>query len=219
MTVQMQSEMEKLKKHLLELVAMVDINLKDAVWALENKDVALAEKVIQRDEAVDNLEVKIEEFCMRILARHQPVAVDLRFLIAAMKINNDLERIGDMAGNIAERAINMADQPMPPLKVDFHQMVEVTKRMVHDCLTALLNRDPVLAQQVRVKDDTVDELNREMFTEVRKGIQDNPANFKAYMNLLSASRHLERIADHACNIAEDVIYMVEGQIVRHVNKH
>lgn len=215
MSAHLEQEMERLKKNLLQLVAAVEMNLKDAVRALETQDRELAEKVIERDQAVDVQEVQIEENCMYILAKHQPVAIDLRFLIASLKINSDLERIGDQATNIAERALFLSETTMPPLNVDFHQMVETTKEMVHDSLTSLINRNAELANVVRKKDDQVDDLNRQMFNEVREGIRKNPDNIRNYMNILSASRHLERIADHACNIAEDVIYMVEGNIVRH----
>lgn len=215
MTVQLQHEMERLKKELLQLVALVEMNLKDAIKALETKDRELAEKVIEHDEAIDQLEVRLEETCMHIMARYQPVAVDLRFLVAVLKINSDLERIGDQAVNIAERSQFMAESPMPVLTIDFHEMVEVTRSMLHESLTALLTQDVVKAQKVRQMDDRLDEMNRQVFFEVRNGIRENPDNLRNYMNLLSASRHLERIGDHACNIAEDVIYMVEGEIVRH----
>jgi len=161
------------------------------------------------------MEVDVEEECLKILALYQPVAIDLRFIITALKINNDLERIGDLAVNIAERSEFLARQPEVHVPLDLEKMTEKTQSMLTKSLDALVNMDCDLAHQVCAADDEVDAMNRQMYLTVQDGIRQHPEQLESLIHLLSASRHLERIADHATNIAEDVIYMAEGQIVRH----
>jgi phosphate transport system protein len=152
---------------------------------------------------------------LKILALHQPVAIDLRFIVAVLKINNDLERIGDLAVNIAERAIFLAGRPKINISIELIDMAHHAQSMLKKSLDALINHDAELAHKVCASDDTIDQMNRQMYLNVQEAILKNPEQISALIHLLSASRHLERVADHTTNIAEDVIYMVEGQIMRH----
>ena len=211
----LERELEKLKKRTLSLVTMVEERLRMSIMAIEKKDGDLAKKVMESDDEIDDIEVDIEEECLKILALHQPVAIDLRFIIAVIKINNELERIGDLAVNIAERAFFLASKKKLDILFDFPGMAEKAQTMVKKSLDSLVNLDSRLAWEVCASDDEVDEMNREMFRQVQEGIRKNPGRMECLLHLLSSSRHLERIADHATNIAQDVIYMIEGEIVRH----
>jgi phosphate transport system protein len=215
MAVHFQIEIERLKKRLLALSAVVEESVHKAVRALERRDTALARRVIDADVEVDHAEVDVEEECLKLLALHQPVANDLRFLVAVLKINNDLERIADLAVNIAERSLYLATQPRVEVPFDFAGMAALAQSMLTRSLDALVRTDAGLAREVIASDDEVDALNREMYEKVKQGIRRRPADMESLVHLLSVSRHLERIADHATNIAEDVIYMVDGEIVRH----
>lgn len=215
MTTHLQREIDKLKKKILFMGAEVEDSVRRAVESLVTKNAALAEEVIASDEEMDQLEVEIEEECLKILALHQPVAIDLRYVIAILKINNDLERIGDLGVNIAERAAYLATHAPMDLPLDFRGMAEMAQLMLKRSLDSLVNLDPHLAKQVRASDEDVDNLNRHMYDLIQDYIRGNPDRVAESLHLLSASRHLERIADQATNIAEDVIYMVEGEIVRH----
>lgn len=215
MAIHFQRAIDELKKNILSLGAAVEASVRDAVDAIVTRDCDLAQQCIIRDERIDDMEVKIEEECLKVLALHQPVAVDLRFLIAVLKINNDLERIADMAVNIAERTMFVAAQPHVSVPIDYQGMGVAAKRMLNDCLDALVNMDADLAEQVCASDDQIDQLNRQAFMHVEKHLQANPDDFQTLLHMLSASRHLERIGDLATNIAEDVIYMIRGDIVRH----
>jgi phosphate transport system protein len=208
-------EIEKLKKLLLYLSAFVEESAKKAVRALEERDVELASKVIETDEEIDQMEVEVEEECLKILALHQPVAIDLRFIIAVLKINNDLERIGDLAVNIAERAHYLATHEKVLIPFDFEGMADKALAMLRKSLDALVRMNPDLAREVCASDNGVDALNRQMYDQVQEGIRKQPDQLERLIHLLSASRHLERIADLATNIAEDVIYMITGDIIRH----
>jgi len=215
MTTHLHNEIERLKKRILYMGAEIEDVTSKAVDALVTRDTKLADYVIDHDERIDNLEVEVEEECLKILALHQPVAVDLRYVVAVLKMNNDLERIGDLAVDIAERAIYLANHPLPEMPIDLRGMADLTQLMLKRSLDALVNSDPVLARQVRASDDEVDALNQRMFGAIHEYIRRDPDRVAEAIHLLSASRHLERIADQATNIAEDVIYMVEGEIVRH----
>jgi phosphate transport system protein len=215
MTLLLHKEIERLKKELLALGAIVEELLRKAVRSLQARDAELAREVIQADERVDNREVELEEDGLKIIALHQPVAVDLRFIVSVLRINSDLERIGDLAVNIAERARYLAGAACHAPGIDFAAMAEKAQEMLTKSLDAFVNMDPALAQHVLEMDNVVDEMNRRMYCSVYALIRRDPAEVEALLHLLSASRHLERIADHATNIAEDVIYMVEGNIVRH----
>jgi phosphate transport system protein len=200
----------------LALSATVEDNVYKAVRALTERNAALAEQVIESDDRdIDQTEIVIEEECLKVLALHQPVAGDLRFIIAILKINNDLERMGDLAVNIAERAQFLASRGRPDIPLDLPLMAEKTKKMLRMSLDALMNRDVKLAREVLVADDEVDAMNREMYIRIQDAICRKPEQLESLIHLLSCSRHLERIADHATNVAEDVVYMIEGVIVRH----
>ena len=186
-----------------------------AINAIEIRDENLAEKIINSDYEIDEFEGEVEEECMKIMALHQPVAVDLRFLTAVIKINNDLERIGDEAVNIAQRVSVMAKHEKVDVPFDYSEMTEKTASMLKKSLDAFVNMDLDLAVHVCVLDDEVDEFKDKVYDVVKEAIHDHPDKVGYLINLLLISRHLERIADHGTNIAEEVIYMIEGEIVRH----
>ena len=215
MTVHMKREIDKLKHMLISLCEVVEASLQQAVKSIRQRDKKLAKKVIDTDIEIDHMEVDIEEECLKILALYQPVAIDLRFIITALKINNDLERIGDLAVNLAERSMFLAGQQKVDVPFDFDEMTEKTQSMLRKSLEALVNMDSKMAYEVCAADDEVDDMNRQMFQIVQDTIRTHPQWIGSLINLLSASRQLERVADHATNIAEDVIYMIEGRIVRH----
>jgi phosphate transport system protein len=215
MALHLQRELAKLQRGLLSLSAIVEEAVRSAVRALEQRDPQLAWEVIRTDMQIDQAEVDLEEECLKILALYQPVAMDLRLIVAVLKINNDLERIGDLAVNIAERAVFLSGQQGIESEFDFEGMARKAQEMVKNALDSLVNQDAALARQVLAMDDEVDAMNRQMYEQVREGIRRHPEQLEAHTHLLSASRYLERIADHATNIAEDVVYMVEGEIIRH----
>lgn len=211
----LQIELEKLKKRILLMAGMAEESVQNAVKALKARDLALAERTIEGDQAINELEVEIEEECLKILALHQPVAVDLRFIAAVIKINNDLERVGDMAVNIAERVLIVAKRPPVSLAFDFDEMDTRVEAMLKMSLDALVNLDVDMAYKVGFMDDEVDAMKLQCYDLVKDAIKKEPDRANCLINLLLVSRHLERIADHATNIAEEVIYMVEGEIHRH----
>ena len=215
MPVRLQKELQKLKKRILSLGAMVEERVRMAIKAVETRDEKLAKRIIEMDREIDEIEVEIEEECLKILALHQPVAVDLRFIAAVIKINNDLERIGDQAVNIAERVVSIARRPQVTVPFDYKLMAEKTETMLKESLDALVNLDADLAHKVCLKDDEVDDINREIYDKVKEAIRSHPDRVGYMINLLLVSRHLERIADLTTNIAEEVIYLIEGEISRH----
>jgi phosphate transport system protein len=208
-------EITRVKQQILTLGAEVEDALRQAVASLITRNSEQAKQVIVRDSSIDQREVDIEEDCLKILALHQPVAIDLRFLIAVLKINNDLERIGDLAVNIAERSLSLSLQPpiVPPFDLAF--MAERVQGMVHRSLDALVDLNAPLARQVLADDDEVDSTHRQMYDRVKEAIRKDTGKTDELIQLLTVSRYLERVADHATNVAEDVIYLVEGQIARH----
>ena len=210
-----EKEIEKLKKKVLHLSAMVEENLTLAVKAVTDRDSELARQIIDVDDDIDDMEADVEEECLKILALHQPVAIDLRFIIAVLKINNDLERIGDLAGNIAKRTTGLAQWETREVPFDLPKMLAQAVTMVKKSTDALIMMDTRLAHEVCASDDIMDEMHRLAFMAVQQEIQAKPDRVEYYVLLLSVSRILERIADHATNIAEDVIYMVDGEIIRH----
>jgi phosphate transport system protein len=175
----------------------------------------VAAEVIESDNRIDDKEVEVEEECLKLLALHQPVAIDLRFIITCLKVNNDLERMGDLSVNIAERAAYLARHPKLALPVDFTRMAERVRAMVRDSLDALVRNDPELARQVIEMDDSVDRDHRHIFDLLQELMSKDAAVAKRVIALLSSSRYLERIADHATNICEDLIFMSRGEIIRH----
>jgi len=210
-------EIEYLKRGLLQLSDLVQAHLRDAVQAIEAADAERAKRVIDGDREVDEAEVRLEEECLKILALHQPVANDLRFIVSVLKINNDLERIGDLATNIAQRALHIGERMPLPVPFDMRGMAEEVQWMVRASLDAFVQQDLELANRVLERDDTVDDIHRETYKKVESRIRENKdePHFETVIRWLSISRSLERIADHATNIAEDAIYMHSGDIVRH----
>ncbi len=213
-----QRELDKLKSNLLTLGAMVEESVRLSIKALGARDVALANKVIDGDRLIDEQEVEIEEECLKILALHQPVAIDLRLITAVIKINNDLERVGDEAANIAERAIVMAKKSPVDIGFDYRVMAEKTELMLRKSLDAVVNLDTDMAHEVCLADDDIDKMHGSIYDMVKKAIPNELDRVGYLINLISVSRHLERIADHATNIAEEVLYMAEGIIHRHVKR-
>lgn len=215
MAIHLQREIDNLKREILNLSAMAEMSVREAVTAIQERDGALAKHIIENDARIDRKEVEVEETCLKILALHQPVATDLRFIVAVLKINTDLERIADLAVNIAERAVYLATQPEVDLAFDFPAMSLKAETMLKESLDALVNLDADLAYKVWADDDAVDDMNRQAYAQIQDAIHKHPDQTECLIHLLSVSRHLERIADGATNIAEDVIYMVRGEIVRH----
>lgn len=215
MSKHLQREIDSLKREILSLSAIVEEGLEQVALALRTRDTALAQHVINRDVEIDEREVDIEEECCKILALHQPVANDLRFIIAVLKINNELERIGDTNVNIAERVLFLSECSPVRVQLDFQPMARAASDMLSRSLDALVNESPQLAGEVIASDDYVDAMNRDMYTQVKEGIRNSADDLEALIHYLGVARHLERIADHAVNIAEDVIYMIDGRIVRH----
>ena len=215
MSVHLQREIDRVKKSILALCAIVEDQVQMSVRAMLERDTDLAHQVEQRDAEIDQREVEVEEECLKILALHQPVAIDLRFIVAAMKINNDLERIGDLAVNIARKAASFTEEPEIQMPFDIAGMWDKTQSMLRDSIDALVNMNGRLAGDVCRRDDEVDQIKHDIRVGVEEQIRREPQNVRPLMRLLAVSRNLERIADCATNIAEDVIYMSEGRIIRH----
>jgi len=211
----LQNEIEKLKKRILSQSAVVEETVYRAIKALSERNADLAKAVIDADTEIDQSDIDIEEECQKILALHQPVAHDLRFIIAVLKINAELERIGDATVNIADRVLLLVNEAQLHVPFDFAGMAQRARTMLHKSLDALVNLDAPLAYDVILADDEVDTMNREMYGKIEECIRKNPDRVDGYIHLLGVSHHIERIGDHASNIAEDVIYLIEGRIVRH----
>jgi phosphate transport system protein len=211
----LQREIEKLKKQILELGAVVEERVRMAVQSIEEHDQDLARTVIRGDIEIDHMEVDLEEECLKVLALYQPVANDLRFIIAVLKINNDLERLGDLAVNIAERATCLPPNGKDEIISDLTIMADKAQGMLRKSLDALVNLDTALAREVCATDDEVDDIHANLFNKFEIAVRRQPEKLQYYTHLMGVSRNLERIADHTTNIAEDVIYMSVGEIVRH----
>jgi phosphate transport system protein len=217
MQTQLHRSLHKLKEQLLALGAEIERSIVKTEECLYQLDVFAAEGIIEYDHVIDQHEVDIEEECLKILALYHPVAMDLRGVIAMLKMNNDLERIGDLCKNIAEYVIEISKGPSIEIPTDFRAMFSETRRMVRSSLDSLVEADLELAKQVCEDDDIVDDLNVQIIGEIRERLRQNPARMPALLFLISVSRSLERIADYATNIAEDVAYTVSGSIVRHAD--
>ncbi|MCX7416961.1 MAG: phosphate signaling complex protein PhoU [Planctomycetota bacterium] len=215
MTRHIERQIEQLKEKILRVGTLVEEAISKSITALINRDSHLAQRVMASDEEIDRMEVEVEEECLKILALYQPVAADLRFVVAALKINNDLERMGDLAKNIAKRVAQLAAGEPCELPPEIRLMAMQAQEMVKQCLDAVINADPSLARQVREEDDAVDAARQKIRKKVLQGIKEHPENVETLLRINSVSKHIERIADMATNVAEDVIYMVEGDIVRH----
>lgn len=211
----LQRELENIKKRILSLGAMVEERVRMAINAMDLRDSSLAAKIIKNDYEIDEREVEVEEECLKILALHQPVAVDLRFLIAVIKINNDLERIGDHAVNIAERVENISRRKKVEPLFDYSEMAEKSASMLKMSLDALVNLDIDLAFKVLAFDDEIDQMHRDNYDRIKEVIKAHYEDIGYLINFYQISAHLERIADLSTNIGEEVIYLIEGEIVRH----
>ncbi|HRJ85370.1 MAG TPA: phosphate signaling complex protein PhoU [Ignavibacteria bacterium] len=210
-----QREIENLKKLILSLGAIVEEQIQRSMLSLERRDTELADEVIARDREVDSLEILIEEECLKILALYQPVAKELRFVIAVLKMNNDLERMGDLASNIAKRVRYLSKKEKIDLISEFRDVSDKVQVMVKKSLDALVNTDVALAREVLAADDEVDRLTKQMLKRTINAIEKDSARTKEYFSIRSISKNLERIADSATNIAEDVVYLCSGEIIRH----
>lgn len=211
----LERDLDNLQRDLLQLAASVEDAIHKAIHALQDRDAGLAEEVIEGDDQIDLDENHVEEECLKILALHQPVAVDLRRIAAALKINAELERMADLAEDIAERSERLAELPEIPTPAPLQRMTDLTVSMVRQSLDAFVNLDARLARTVCRLDDEVDRYNTEIIEELVRIMKLSPEMVEPGLSLFSAVRHLERIADHATNIAEDVVYLVEGEIIRH----
>ncbi len=208
-------DLENLKKELLLLGSMVEDAVRKAVLSLLDRRPNLAQEVIEGDQEIDDKEVQVDEECHKLLALHQPVANDLRFVLAAMKVNNDLERVGDLADNLAARALFLAEHEPIDVPPEIEKMAVDVKAMLHESLDCFVHGDTELARKVLRDDEAVDQQHKELYHLFGRKMSDNPEQIELQMQLLSVSRYLERMADLATNIAEDVVFMVDGEIVRH----
>ncbi len=217
MSMHLSKEIQKLKKMMSELCSIVEESMKKAVYSVINHDTEVAQEVIDNDNIIDEMEIELEEECLKILALHQPVAVDLRYVIACMKMNNDLERIGDLSANIAKsvKYISVMDYTTNLEQEYLFGMMTETQGMLKNSLDALFDMNAELAEKVCIADDIVDDFNAKNHVEITKNIQKYPERTPYFLKLLGVSRNIERIADYATNIAEDIIYMINGNIVRH----
>jgi len=210
-----QAALDALRDRLLQMGGLAEERVRDAVGALVARDEALIATVLEGDEPVNQLHVEIDDRCFRLLALHQPMATDLRTIVAAVKINTDLERVGDLAVNIAEAGKRYVSHPPVKQLVDIPRMGNIAQSMLRDALDAYVRRDTALAQSVLDCDDQLDALKTQVFRELLTYMLQDPSTIEPALDLILVSRHLERIGDHATNVAEDVIFMVSAQDVRH----
>jgi phosphate transport system protein len=215
MQISFDEELSGLKEKILLMGSKVEESIRLAMKSLVDRDSKLARRVIQSDRDINDLEIEVDETCHRLLALHQPMAGDMRFITSSMKINSDLERQGDLAVNICERALTLNEvAPLKPF-IDIPRMAAIAQEMVKVSLDSLVNRDPEMAKKVCERDDEVDNLNDQIIRELISYMLEDRANIKRALDLILVSRYLERIADHATNVSEDVIYMVQGKDIRH----
>ena len=208
-------ELRRLKDELVRMAGLAEAAIGLSVKALVSRDAEMARQVIASDDAINTLEIELDELCLRAMALYQPEARDLRFLAMALKINNDLERMGDQSVNIAERTLELLKEPLLKPLIDIPRMAELAQRMVKESLDAFVQQDVARARAVCEQDDAVDRYDDQIFRELLTYMMEDPKAITRSVNLILVSRHLERIADHATNIAEDVIYLVEGKTIKH----
>ncbi len=208
-------ELKNLSESLLKMGILAEKAINYSIKALVERKMELAETVIKSDNVINMLEIEIDDFCHMLLALRQPAAIDLRFITAAMKINNDLERIGDQAVNIAECALEIIKEPLLKPLIDIPQMATLAKKMIKDSIDALVNKDEALARDICKRDDKVDDLNDQIFRELLTYMMQDPKTITRAVELILVGRHLERIADHATNISEEVIYFLSGKTIMH----
>jgi phosphate transport system protein len=213
-----EADLAHLRTVVLEMGGLVEDQIVQAVRALTERDETLARQTIDRDHTVNRIDVEIDELCIKLLALHQPAARDLRLITTALKITTDLERIGDMASHIAERALELADEAPVKAYVDLPGMADLARDMVHKSLDAFVAEDPALALAVCQADDAIDKHHEQLFRELLSFMMEDPTAISRAMRLLFVSKNLERIGDHATNIAEMVIFLVRGQSIRHMDK-
>jgi phosphate transport system protein len=211
-----EEDLKKLRDDILYMGGLVENQIQRAVSSLVDRDSALAETIIERDHEVNRLDVEIDDLCIRLLALHQPAARDLRFITTALKITTDLERIGDMAVNICERALELNEEPQLKPYIDIPRMARTSERMIRESLDAFVREDTDLALKVCKDDQEVDDLNSQIFRETISFMIEDPHTINRAMKISSISKYLERIADHATNIAEMVVFMVKGKSIRHM---
>ncbi len=210
-----QKELEELKANLLKMAAIVEEAIRNSVQSLVKRDSDLAQRTFEVEDRINKMELTIDEMCLKLLALRQPMAADLRFITSAMKITTDLERMGDQAVNISERAVSLNQEPQIKPYIDIPRMAEIAQSMVKDVLDAFVNRDPKLARSVCARDDLVDGLNDQVVRELLTYMVSDPKTITRSVHLMIVARCLERIADHATNIAEDVIFMVDALVIKH----
>ena len=210
-----QEELEQLKTRLLEMGGLAEERVRSALRALVDRDVSLVEKVLAGDSAINQLHIEIDDRCFKLLALHQPMAADLRAIVSGVKINTDLERVGDLAVNIAEAVRRYLQHPPVKELVDIPRMAEIAQDMLRDALDAYVRRDTALAQSVLYEDDELDALKTRVFRDLLTHMIQDPNTIEPSLDLILVSRHLERIGDHATNVAEDVIFLVAAKDVRH----
>ena len=209
-------ELRALIEKVLKLGSMVEQTISDSIKSLVERDSAIATHTIDNDHAVNAIDVEIDEECIRLIALRQPRARDLRLITTAMKITTDLERIGDLAVDVCERALELNEEPQLKPYIDIPRMAEIAQKMVKDALDAFVKRDSALALDVLTRDDLVDHLNYQVFNELLLFMIQDPKTISRAVKITYISKYLERIADHATNIAEMVVYLVEGKIIRHM---
>ena len=220
MALHLQRQINALKKMILSLGADVEASVQDAISAIEKRDIELAKAALLRDQQIDTKSIDLQEECLHTLALHQPVAFDLRFITATMKIGGELERIGDLAVNMAEQAVNLVEGVRTePAPFDLPGMAQLVREMVQKSLDALVNFDQEQATKVCEMDDRVEKIHHAMYGKLENAIRADPELVQTYIHLLIVSRNLERMADHAVSVAEDVLYMAEGEIRRHNRPH
>jgi phosphate transport system protein len=210
-----QEELEALQERLLAMGGLAEERVRESVSGLADRNASLVEHVLVSDQPINDLHIEIDARCFKMLALHQPMAADLRAIVAAVKINTDLERVGDLAVNIAEAAKRYLEHPPVKPLIDIPRMGDIAQRMLRDSLDAFVRRDVALAEAVLVEDDTLDGLKTQIFRELLTFMLSDPSTIEPSLDLILVSRHLERIGDHATNVAEDVIFMVSARDVRH----
>jgi len=213
-----EEDLKKLRENILYMGGLVEDQIRKAVKSLVDRDSDLAQTIIEKDQEVNRLDVDIDDLCIRLLALHQPAGRDLRFITTGLKITTDLERIGDMAVNVCERAIELNQEPQLKPYIDIPRMAQISQRMIQESLDAFVREDTELALKVCKDDEEVDELNRQIFREIITYMISDPRTINRAIKIGSLSKYLERIADHATNIAEMVIFMVKGKSIRHLKQ-
>ncbi len=215
MNTYLQKEVDKIKKEILSLGALIEERFKESARAVKTNNIELARFIIEKDVEIDTREIEIEEECLKLLALYQPVAIDLRFIVAIIKINNDLERIGDLCANISQRLLTASDNFPLSYNYDYTFMSEKTAKMFKMSLDSLVTLDIDTAYQVLVMDEDINHMRNEAFGKMKSAIKKDPENVGNIINIYLISRHIERVGDHITNIAEEVIHLVEGEIIRH----